>query len=559
MSTEPPQIPTDPTESDLDVGESDTAAEASGGHRLVRSSAVVGAGTALSRATGLLRVGAIAFALGATSVADTFNVANMAPAIVYELILGGVLSATLVPVFVEHLDDPDDDAASAIVTVAIVGLAALTLVGVLAAPLVMRVLGLLVSDELRGDQIALGTSLLRLLVPQILFFGFVALASAILNARQRFAAPAFAPVLNNIVVITAFLAFAQIVGNDVSLDRVRGDTGLVLLIGLGTTAGIASMALALVPAVRRAKVRLRPLFAWRHPAVRKVVRLSGWTFGYVLANQVALLVVLILAFSREGEVSAYQYAFIFFQLPHGLFAVSIMTAITPDLARSATRRDWLQLRDRFSYGFRLMGLLVLPTSVGFFVLTLTVDTDVLAVGEFSTASAALTADTLAAFALGMFMFSAYLYSLRSFYAMQDTRTPFLLNCFENGVNLVFALALFPSLGVRGLALAWSIAYVFGMVATLAVLRRRLGSLDGRRMAASVGRMLVACAVLAAVVWALVAGFGTSTRSRAVVVVTVAVLAGASVYFLALRMLRVDELRGLAGLLRRPASTSGAGR
>ncbi|MCZ7529602.1 MAG: murein biosynthesis integral membrane protein MurJ [Acidimicrobiia bacterium] len=549
MTDGQPPIPSDPSESDLDLGEGEAFAIESGGRRLVRSSAVVGAGTALSRATGMLRVGAIAFALGATATADTFNIANMAPAIVYELILGGVLSATLVPVFVEHLRDPDDDAASAVTTVAMVGLGILAVVGVLAAPLIMRVLALLASDDVKDDQLALGTDLLRLLIPQVLFFGFVALASAVLNARRRFAAPAFVPILNNVVVISAFLAVAAVAGGDVSLDAVLSDTGLILLMGLGTTAGIAAMAVALYPALRHAGVRLRPLFTLRHPAVRKVARLSGWTFGYVLANQAAFLVVLILAFSRRGEVSAYQYAFIFFQLPHGLFAVSIMTAITPDFARSATRRDWADLRNRFSYGMRLMGLLVLPTSVGFFVITRTVDTTTLTFGELSASSAALTAQTLSAFALGMFAFSAYLYSLRVFYAMQDTRTPFLLNCAENGLNIVLALALFPSLGVRGLALAWSISYCFATMLTLVVLRRRLGRLDGGRILHSLGRMLVACAVLGVVAWAVIDGLGTATRGRALVVVGLAVILGAASYFAVLAAMRVEEIRGIRSLLK----------
>lgn len=555
MTTGQPQVPGDPTETDLDVGEAEAFTTEAGEGRLVRSSAVVGAGTALSRVTGMLRVGAIAFALGATATADTFNIANMAPAIVYELILGGVLSATLVPVFVEHLDDGNDDAASAVTTVAMAGLAILAVVGVLAAPLIMRLLGLLADDELRSDQLALGTSLLRLLIPQVVFFGFVALASAVLNARRRFAAPAFVPVLNNIVVIAAFLTVASLAGDDVSLDSVRSDTGLILLMGIGTTAGIAAMAGALYPALRSAGVRLRLLFTLRHPAVRKVARLSGWTFGYVIANQAAFLVVLILAFSREGEVSAYQYAFIFFQLPHGLFSVSIMTAITPEFARSATRRDWSDLRDRFSYGMRLMGFLVLPTSVGFLVITRTVDATALAFGELSGSSAELTAQTLSYFAIGMFAFSAYLYSLRVFYAMQDTRTPFLLNGGENLLNIALALALFPSMGVRGLALAWSVSYWIATAATLVVLRRRLGRLDGGRVLRSLARILIGCAALAAVVWAVLAGFGTDGRARAVAVVGLGIVAGAAAYFAVMAALRAGEMSGLRSLISRRTAPS----
>ena len=248
---------------------------------LLRSSAIVGVGTALSRLTGFLRVAAIAYALGVTTVAGVYSYANETPNIVYELLLGGVLTATLVPQFVKHLQARDPDASSAVVTVAMLALVVVTALGVLLAPYIVDIYTLRVTGPGRVEQQELATKLLRLFMPQILFYGFVALATALLHARRRFAAAAFAPILNNAVVIALFLALPRIVDGPLTVRRINNDSGLVLLLGLGTTAGIAAMALALVPALWGARVRLRFLPSLRHAAVRVVFRLSGWTMGYV--------------------------------------------------------------------------------------------------------------------------------------------------------------------------------------------------------------------------------------------------------------------------------------
>ena len=140
-------------------------------------------------------------------------------------------------------------------------------------------------------------------------------------------------------------------------------------------------------------------------------------------------------------------------------------------------------------GFRLMGLVVIPAAAILFVLARPIVNALLDYGSFSSQNGAATAETLAAFAVGLFSFSAYLFTLRGFYAMQDTRTPFLLNALENGLNIAFAFALYPLFGVQGLALSWSIAYIVAMVVSLAAMRRRLGRLEGRRTADTLGRVL----------------------------------------------------------------------
>ena len=197
---------------------------------------------------------------------------------------------------------------------------------------------------------------------RMLFYGIVTLATAMLNARRRFLAAAFAPVLNNLVVIVVFLALPHIADGSLNVQHVVDDTKLILLMGVGTTAGVIVMAIALLPAMARARVHLRFLPQWRHPAVITMVRLSGWTVGYVIANQIALFVITVLANGTSGGPFIYVSAYAFFQLPHGLFAVSLMTTFTPEMASAATRNDLASMRAQLSSGLRLIALVIVPAS-----------------------------------------------------------------------------------------------------------------------------------------------------------------------------------------------------
>jgi putative peptidoglycan lipid II flippase len=532
----------------------------------VRSSAGVALGTMLSRVTGLARVWALAYALGASPLADTYNVANNTPNLVFELILGGVLTATLVPLFVDAFErepggagDPDRDphdqaddqagerAASAIFGTAMTLLVVLTVVSIAAAPLIAHLFTFRHShgaDRATAQRVA--TDLIRLFIPQIVFYGLTALLSAMLNARRRFLAAAYAPVLNNIVVIALFLLLPHVVSHgDLTLDHVARSTPLLLLLGLGTTAGIVLMALVLIPAVRAAGIHLRFVVSWTHPAVRAAIRLSGWTIGYVVANQIALAFVLIIATSRNGVVSAYTYAFAFFQLPHGLFAVSIMTTIGPELASLARRGDTAALRSRFSVGMRSLLIVVTPAAVGYAVLSRQVVVGLIQHGLFGHASALLTADALRGFAFGLVPFSVYLYALRGFYALRDTKTPFIINCVENALNIAFAAALYPHFGISGLAYAFSAAYAVAAVLALAMLRPRLGGLDGRRTLQTALKAAVA-AVALAVATAVVA----HAISTPLVAAIAASVVGAIVYLGALQTLGADEIRATIAAVRR---------
>ena len=513
---------------------------------LVRSSAGVALGTTLSRVTGLARVWALAYALGLSTLADTYNVANNTPNIVFELILGGVLTATLVPLFVDSYERDDGEASSAIFGTAMTVLVALTVISVVAAPLISHLFTLRTPGADRATARQVATDLIRLFIPQIVFYGLTALLSAMLNARRRFLAAAYAPVLNNLVVIALFLLLPHVVtGGGLDINHVARSTPLVLILGLGTTAGIVLMGIVLLPAVRAAGIHLRFVVSWRHPAVRTALKLSGWTVGYVIANQIALAFVLVIAGNRHGIVSAYTYAFAFFQLPYGLVAVSIMTTLGPELASLARRGEATRLRARFSVGLRSLIVVVTPASIGYVVLSRQVVVGLIEHGRFGHAAAALTADALRAFAVGLVPFSVYLYALRGFYALRDTKTPFIINCLENALNIVFAAILYPHFGISGLAYAFSAAYAVSAVVALAMLRPRLGGLDGRRSMQTTFKAAIAAGALA-IATALVA----HAISAPLVAAITAGAVGAVVYLAVLQGLGAEEIRAALTAVRR---------
>ncbi len=491
-----------------------------------RSGATVALGTALSRVTGVVRLAALAYALGRGTFSDAFNAANTTPNVLYELAVGGILTATLVPVFVEHLDDDDHDAVSAVATAVAAVLAVITVLGIVAAPLLVQVI------TSQPEQREIATHLLRFFMPQVLFYGLAAVGGAVLNARRSFAAPALAPVLNNLVVSAMFVAVPHLYATDPITDvaGAAGDRGYLTFLGVGTTLGVVAMALALLPALRRSGVRIRPLLAWRHPAVVSVVRLSGWTVGYVVANQIALMVVYRLALGNgDGDLTAYQLAFTFFQLPHGLIAVTVMTTHGPVLARLAVAEHWGRFRARFGSGLRILGFFVCPAAAGLIALSRPTISVVLEHGNFAAADTRSTAAVLAWFGVGLVGFSVYLYTLRAFYALRDTRTPFWLNVIENALNIALAIPLVSVMGVEGLALSYAIAYSVAAVLALVALGRAVGPAVAPSTVGVLIRVIAAAAVMGELVGIVIRRFGSDHGLGAAARLTVGIPLGAVIY------------------------------
>jgi putative peptidoglycan lipid II flippase len=554
------------------VSTEQASADAPGGPRqrppepsLARSTALMATGTLLSRITGLLRVTVLVATLGVgeSRLADVYNVANTTPNIIYELVLGGILSSIFVPVFVEVRNTRGQrqawHVARATMTIAIAGLGLLAGITMLAAPWIIRLYVHSGSPAERAEAIELGGQLLAMFMPQIVFYGVGAVMTGLLNAHRRFGVPMFAPILNNLVVIAVGLTFHALVGQQVpQVGEVT--TGQKLLLGLGTTAGVVAMTMVQWPFLRRIGFRFHFVWNWRDRAIRKMATLSAYTVGYVVTNQLGYLLVPVLAYGVQGGYTAYTTAFIFFQLPHGVFAVSVMTALLPPLSEYAVARDWAAFRATMARGIRLTAAVLLPAALGYLALAGPIVRLLLEHGVVTEASTSLLVPVLMVFVLGLVPFSTFQLVLRAFYALQDTRTTFRVNLVSVGVNVVVDLLLFNLLPQRwkipGLAFGHVSSYTVGSALLLYLLSRRIGGLEGPRILAAVGRMLVAGLIMLGMTL-LVGRAAAATIDpglvRDLVTVVAGVAVGAGTYLAAARLLRVEELGLLLDVVRRRSS------
>lgn len=503
---------------------------AQGPARLGRAASLMALGTLISRLTGFAKLVVLIHVLGFTYLDDAYNLANTTPNVIYDLVAGGILASTVVPVFVDRLTRlparraSRDLAAVCGLSVTVMVLASVGLAVV--APVVIRLydLNTAASASVAAQRIV-AVRLLRLFALQVLAYGVITLLTALLNAKRRFGAPAFAPIANNLVVIAVLLACRARYG-PLSLALAGRQPGLVTLLGLGTTAGVAVQAAVLLPALRSAGLRLRLRWEPRNPAVRDIVRLSGWTLGFVLANQVAMFVVLSLAHGENagGGATAWTSAYSFFQLPFGILAVSVMNALEPELAEHASRGDLGAFRRRLGQGLRATIAVIVPATVGYLLLARPLVKLVLSTRQGTAGTGAL----LVALVLGLPGFCAFLYLIRAWQALRDTRTIFGLYLLENALNVALAFLLTPMLGLFGLGLSYSAAYgVTSLVAAAMLRRARLLERDDA-LRRTIARVLAASLPMAAAILVARAALPGTGRAALVAQLLVAVVAGAIV-------------------------------
>jgi len=518
------------------------------------------AGTVVSRVTGVVRLAAMVAALGIAEsrLTDTYNLANTAPNILYELVLGGVVTSVFVPVFVELLEKEQREEAwrviSGVITVAMMGLVVLAVVAIVAAPAIAgfyagRLDG--TDQALQRDTIVV---LLRLFLPQIVLYGIYFLLAGVINANKRFGPPMWTPIVNNVVLIAVFLVFHQVYG-EVTLATIT-DTQL-LIIGLGTTASVAPMGLLLIPYVRKIG-SLRPTLLVRHPAVRKLARLAPYVAGFVVANQAGYVVVQWLANEQQGGYTAYISAFTFFLMPVGLFVWSITTALLPVMSEHAGNERWDLMREQLSTGVRATSFLMIPTAVVFALLAPLMTRILLEHGVATAASTDLVADVLRLFVVGLVQFSIFQLFVRAFYAMQDSRTPFLINLVVVLTNVILAVPFFAWFRVEGIAAAQAIANTVGMLLLGLALSQRVSGLPLRDIWRSVWRSCVATGAMGVLIWTLAGplervaheAMGETSLLAGAIVLAVLIAVGSSIYLGVARALRVPELAYVSHLVRR---------
>jgi putative peptidoglycan lipid II flippase len=536
-----------------------TQASAPAEQSLARSGLVMATGTLASRLTGFLRTVVIAAALG-HYLGDPYNVANTIPNILYDLLLGGVLSSIVIPLLVQAAQRGEDEGtayAQRLFTIVAATLTVVSVVGVLLAPQIVD----LYAGRLSGANHTLATTFARFFLPQVVFYGVGAVLGAILNTRGSFAAPMWAPVLNNLVVIGSGALFLAITATSPKAGTITH--GQTLVLAIGTTAGIVVQTIALVPALRAVQFRLRLRWDWRGAGLRSAGPFAAWMVGYVLTNQLGYLVIVNLA-TASGRArgssgfgySAYTYAFVLFSLPYAVIAVSVVTALFPRMSRSAVLEHRGEVANTLAGGLTLSATLRVPATAALVALGPLIGAVVFAHGNTDLSDARLTGATLAAFAVGLVPFSAFQVQLRAWLAMRDSRTPAMVNLVITAINVVADVVLYLALPARdkvvGLALGFSLSYIVGSLWFARALRARLGPANEHRVARTHVRLALASTI--AVVPAYVAArllthsLGLDPESSLVAVV-VALAVGGGIFAALARRMRIRELGELAAMVR----------
>lgn len=473
---------------------------------LAKSSAVMTAGTLTSRILGFVKAAMLAAAIGVTAVqADAFDVANKVPNTLYMLLAGGVVNAVLVPQLVRaaKMKDGGKDYTDRLLTLSFLLLAMVSLAATLAAP----VLVWLYSSGWGAGQMALATAFAYWCVPQLFFYGLYTLLGQVLNAKSSFGPYMWAPVLNNVVAIIGLAVFIVAFGSDNAVSHSLGTwtPEKIALLGGSATLGVAAQALILIWPLKRIGFSYRPRFGFRGVGLGTAGRVASWTFAAMLIGQLGFLVISRVAAGASGagnaSNAAYSYGYLVFMLPHSLIAVSLATALFTSMSRDAAHQDTEAVREGFSTGVRIVGMINMFATVAFFVLGTQVAMVIAAgadVGQARTIAMVITT-----MVIGLVPFSANYLAQRVFYAYEDAKTPFLVQLPQVIFTsvAVWAIAYIPKeFTVMAIGAAMSLGYLLAMVLSFAILHRRLGGIDLRTIVLSHLKFVAAGAV------AMVAGF-----------------------------------------------------
>ncbi|MEU4566119.1 murein biosynthesis integral membrane protein MurJ [Micromonospora sp. NPDC023956] len=524
------------------------------------NSAVMAIGSLVSRGTGFLRTLALTAALGGALVGDAYTTAQILPGMVYEFLLGGILTSVLIPVLVRRRKaDADGGQAYAqrLLTLAVLALGVAVLLALLGAPVLTALYG---SDQSSDGYQGLVTALSYLMLPMIFFTGLSALISAVLNTRGHFAAPMWAPILNNLVVITTAGLYIAIFGAEI-IKPEEMTTGRVLLIGGGTLLGVAIQSIGLLPALRKVGFRWKLRFDFRALGLAELGRLGGWMFCYVAVSQIGLIVLFNLL-NRAGRENAagpliYNNVFLLLMMAHGIIAVSIITALMPRMSAAAADGRYADLAADLSRGTRTVSAVLAPIAVCYAVLATPLSNTLFRYGAFSAANAESTSLVLLVAAVALVPFAVSQLFTFAFYALPDTRTPALINipvvALRIGVQIVLFAAFSASFAAAGMMIGNAVSYLAAAIASAWLLRPRVGRIGLGAIVRTLGKVAVAAAGAALVgflvIW-LLPGGDTPSRLAAVVQLLIGGAVIAGTYLGLAMLLRIGEITEVVAMVRR---------
>ena len=525
------------------------------------------AGTLASRITGVIRDIALVAAIGTGIFSDTYSVANSIPNIIYILIAGGAINAVFIPALVRHMEDDEDQGkqfTDQLLTLVGLFLLAVVILTVLLAGLIVH---LYATKLWTPQEFDVATMFARWCLPQIFFYGLYTLASQILNSRNSFSLPMYAPIVNNVIVIITALIFVSIMSAAPVADSVT--TAQINLLGFGTTLGVMAQAVILIPALHKAGYSFRPNFKFKNVGNGKVGNLAKWTIGFVLVNQITFLMVsnlttlanVLVAGDPESVAvgfTSYQKGQLMMMLPHSIITVSVITALLPRLSRQAHDKDLSAFGDELSKSLRLVIVLIIPSA--FFLLATGpwIGALLYGYGASSSAQGAALGTVASMFAIGLPAFSLFYVLLRSYYAQENTKTPFMINLGFNALHIAIGFSLFALLPdgfqVAGLALGYSISYVitcgftWNRVGNRVPEIRQSGHL--RLMVRVVAASLIAALVAYSVVLLTIVNQVDISALRLVLAITVFASSFSLIYLGLAKALHISEVSAVLAIVRR---------
>ena len=445
-----------------------------------RQSFFVFSGTLASRILGFVRVILIGTTLGYTRLSDSYSLANETPNMMYELILGSLIASTMVPFFVQQYKRKDRDADHALMSFVFISAIGLTGLTLLLTPVLAQMMTALNSSSTAQAQENLVIFFLLFLLPQIFFYAMTAAMQAFLAARSRFVAAAFAPIINNVVVIATLLYIRTRKGElDVPLDQVKSSS-LMTTLAVGTTLGVMLVSVVVGIVYIRAGGRLSYV-SINNKHVKALISRSKWMVAYSLVNQIALFAIIAFANTYNGGVVMYLVAWSFFQLPHGLFANSIMTTMIPRITHTLEQSDVDVNKIRMTPE---TGTITRQTATGLTIAMSVISALGIAIavpvmnllighGSISASQAEHTGRVLIGFLVFLPAFSLYLFNVRLSNSLNKTKTIFFTNVLQNTCNVLFALLFRDSFTVVGLSVAFSLSYLVVIPLSIHVMSKEL--------------------------------------------------------------------------------------
>lgn len=505
--------------------------------------------TMLSRVTGFVRMWAMALALGASGLTAAYGVANNIPNMIFELVAGGILSSLFIPTYLEVKASRGREEAwkfaSHVFTLFVLALGVVAVAGTFfPEPFIWT--QTFRSSGASGAAVQTAAAFFfSFFAIQVVFYGGGMVIQGLLNAERKYLWPALGPVFNNLVVIATMLVVYKMPLNKTAL----------IVLAVGTTLGVVAMFAVMIPSLVRTGVRYTPSLGLRDPDVRRMLVLAVPTVIYVVTNLVAV------SFRNASALSVtpngpavLAYAWTFYQLPYGILAVALATAVFTEMSDAAGRQDIAGFRRTFSKGLRATALLVMPASALLVALSTPLATLYL-IGRFEASDVPAVAAALRFWAIGLVFFACMMFVLRAFYSLKDTMTPMVTNLFTTTAHIVFYLVLttgfgaWAGLGLNGVPIADGVFYAlqFGILAVL--LRRRVGDLEMRLFVSTFARTIVASVTAGVVAWYVstaLSGTGEGV-ARALLQVAVAGLAGLAAAYVVARLLRIEEMAIVAQL------------